>query len=269
MNEIDDISPKTVKDGLNTKILGQDILFFDKIDSTNIKAKSLAKEGAKEGTLVIAEEQESGRGRLERAFISPRGKGLWFSIILRPKFKITETSKCTLLAAVAVALTIEEIGVIPKIKWPNDIVEGDKKLVGILTELEINPDKSYAVIIGIGINVNFSEFPENLKNIATSLKIIKGEKIERAKLLQRVLYFMEELYNKAQSEGFDGILNLWRKYSITLNKNIRVINAGDKSEIIGRALDIDEDGALLVSVNGETVKVLAGDVSIREVGSRN
>lgn len=263
MNDFDDISVKEIKNGLDTKILGQNVLFFDKIDSTNIKAKNLAKNGEKEGTLIIAEEQSDGRGRLERKFVSPKGKGLWFSIILRPKFKITDAPKCTLLAAVAVALAIDEEKITPEIKWPNDIVKGKKKLAGILTELTTNANNSYAVIIGVGINVNMENFSEDLSDIATSLAIIKGEKIERAKFLQRVLFFMEKLYLTAQTEGFDEILNLWRKYSTTLNKDIRVINAGDKSEITGRAVDIEDDGALLVKVDGKITKVLAGDVSVR------
>lgn len=269
MSKSGNIFAHSVKSGLETKVFGQNILFFDKIDSTNIKAKTLSKEGIEEGTIVIAEEQNAGRGRLDRAFYAPKGMGLWFSLILRPKFKITEASKCTLLAAVAVARALLEIGITPKIKWPNDIVHKNKKLVGILTELVVNDDGAYSVIIGIGINVNFlkEDFPEDIRDIATSLAIIKGEDIDRIKFLQRVLFFLEKLYNKAQSEGFDDILDLWRKFSITLNKNIRVINAGDGEEIIGRAVDIDGDGALLVETDGEIIRVLAGDVSVREMGS--
>lgn len=267
----DTISPKDILNGLGTKVFGKKIIFYDKIDSTNAEAKKFAKTSCEHGTLFIAEEQDAGRGRLERHFFTPKSMGLWFSILLRPKLQITDAGKCTLLAAVAVALAMKEIGLTPEIKWPNDIMYKNKKLTGILTELVTLPDKTYAIIIGIGINVNFSEedFPENIRNIATSLAIMKGEKINRTKFLQRVLFFMEELYNKAESRGFSEIFNLWRSFSTTINKNIRVINAGDGKEIIGYAIDIDEDGALIVEVGGKLQKILAGDVSIREMGNKN
>ena len=265
----DNILTKTIKENLQTKYIGQNIFYKEETSSTNTDAKKLAKENAPNGSLVIAETQGAGRGRLDRNFFSPKGKGLWFSLILRPKFKIEDAPKCTLLAAVAVALAMEEEGITPEIKWPNDIMRGNKKLVGILTELVTLSANDYAVIVGIGINVNFTEsdFPEDIRNIATSLAIIKGENVERAKFLQRILFFTEDLYDKIETEGFGEILNLWRKFSVTLNKNIRVINAGDKREITGRALDIDEDGALIVKSDGKIIKVLAGDVSIREVGN--
>lgn len=270
MNELfDTILPETIKKYLQTKTFGQKIFYSEETKSTNIDAKNLAKENASSGSLVIAETQGAGRGRLERKFFSPKGKGLWFSLILRPKFDIKDAPKCTLLAAVAVAAAMEEIGVKPEIKWPNDIMRGDKKLVGILTELVTLGAKDYAVIVGIGVNVNFAEedFHEDIKNIATSLAIIKGENIERAKFLGRILCYFEKLYEKAETEGFGEVLNLWRKYSATLNKNIRVINAGDNSEITGRAVDIDESGALMVDTGGKIIKVLAGDVSVREMGN--
>lgn len=262
---------ENIKNGLITKYFGQNIVFFERTDSTNIQAKVLAKEGASEGTVVIAEEQGEGRGRLERSFFSPKGMGLWFSVILRPKFNITDAPKCTLFAAVSVALAMEELNISPEIKWPNDIINNGKKLSGILTELTANADGSYFVVIGIGINVNFlrSDFPENIRDIASSLRIIKGEKIEREKFLQRVLFYMEEIYDTIEDEGFGKILNLWRKFSVTLNKNIRVINAGDNGEITGRALDIADDGALLIETGGVIKKILAGDVSIREMGNKS
>lgn len=269
MNDFfDNILPETIKNNLQTQIFGQNIFYYDETDSTNLQAKKLVK-NAPHGSIVIAEAQGAGRGRLERSFFSPKGKGLWFSIILRPRFNIENAPKCTLLAAVSVALAMEELRIKPQIKWPNDIIKNNKKITGILTELVTLDRENYAVIVGIGINVNFSkeDFPEDIRNTATSLAIINGENIKRAKFLQRVLYFFEKLYGKIETHGFGEILNLWRKFSTTLNKTVRVINAGNNDAIIGRAVDIDESGALLVEVNGVIQKVLAGDVSIREVGN--
>ncbi len=268
---IDGVETEDILDGLDTACFGKKIYYYDETTSTNIEAKKFAKEGAPHGSLFIAESQSAGRGRLERAYYTPKYKGLWFSILLRPKFNMEDAPKCTLLAAVSVSLAIKEISLVPGIKWPNDIVYDGKKIAGILTEMVTNPDKTYSVIIGIGINVNFTkeDFPENIRDTATSLQIMKGEIISRAKFLQRVLYFAEKLYNKAENEGFKEIFDRWREFSITLNKEVRVINAGDKKEFTGLALDIDESGALLVESEGKVRQVLAGDVSIREMGKNH
>ncbi|MBO6178769.1 MAG: biotin--[acetyl-CoA-carboxylase] ligase [Selenomonadaceae bacterium] len=267
----DNIFPEVILDGLDTSCFGKKIHYYDETASTNLEAKKYAKENAPHGSLFIAESQSAGRGRLERAYYTPKYKGLWFSLLLRPKFNMEDAPKCTLLAAVAVALAMKEISLVAEIKWPNDIMHDGKKIAGILTEMVTNPDKTYSVIIGIGINVNFAkeDFPENIRDTATSLQIMKGEKINRAKFLQRVLYFAEKLYNKAEKDGFKEIFDRWREFSITLSKEVRVINAGDGKEFTGFALDIDERGALLVESQGKVRRVLAGDVSIREMGKNH
>lgn len=258
------LSAEEVKNSLSTKILGSDIKYFTTTDSTNNQAKKLALNGAVDGTIVISEEQNGGRGRLSRSFFCPKYKGIWFSVILRPDFLPQEAPKCTLLAAVAVTKAIYDVtGVKVGIKWPNDILYNGKKLVGILTEMSAEMERINYIVLGIGIDVNISveETPEDIRDIMTSLSQITGKKVSRLELLNKLLYHLEQLYIMAQKQSFAPILDEWRKYSITLNQEIKVISGNDVT--YGEAVDIDDDGALLVKINGQIKRVLAGDVSIR------
>lgn len=258
------LSAEEVKNSLSTKILGSDIKYFTTTDSTNNQAKKLALDGAVDGTIVISEEQNGGRGRLSRSFFCPKYKGIWFSVILRPDFLPQEAPKCTLLAAVAVTKAIYDVtGVKVGIKWPNDILYNGKKLVGILTEMSAEMERINYIVLGIGIDVNISveETPEDIWDIMTSLSQITGKKVSRLELLNKLLYHLEQLYIMAQKQSFAPILDEWRKYSITLNQEIKVISGNDVT--YGEAVDIDDDGALLVKINGQIKRVLAGDVSIR------
>ena len=182
------IEPEIVK-GLQTKLVGREIICYDAVDSTNIVLKELARQGAENGTVVVADTQGTGRGRMERAFFSPPGKGIWVSILLRPDFLPQEAPKCTLMAAVAVAQAMEKFGLRAAIKWPNDILHDGRKLVGILTEMSAEMDRVNYIVIGIGINVNIAEedFPEELRPIATSLMQMKGEPLSRVAFLQELL----------------------------------------------------------------------------------
>ncbi|MEG6586144.1 biotin--[acetyl-CoA-carboxylase] ligase [Dendrosporobacter sp. 1207_IL3150] len=256
--------PDEVSTGLKTKFIGCKIHYFNQIDSTNNEAKKIAAAGAAEGTVVISEEQNGGRGRLSRGWFSPENLGIWMSIILRPPFNPQDAPKCTLLAAVAIAKAIRQVtNVNCGIKWPNDILYDGKKLVGILTEMSAEMDAINHIVIGMGINVNITEneFPDELKDIATSLRVIVGEPISRVKLLQEILSQLEELYMSAIKNGFPEILDDWRKYSVTLGQTVNVI--GINTQFSGVAVDIDEDGALLVETENGKQKVIAGDVSIR------
>lgn len=258
------LSAEEMKNSLSTKILGSDIKYFTTTDSTNNQAKKLALDGAVDGTIVISEEQNGGRGRLSRSFFCPKYKGIWFSVILRPDFLPQEAPKCTLLAAVAVTKAIYDVtGVKVGIKWPNDILYNGKKLVGILTEMSAEMERINYIVLGIGIDVNISveETPEDIQDIMTSLSQITGKKVSRLELLNKLLYHLEQLYIMAQKQSFAPILDEWRKYSITLNQEIKVISGNDVT--YGEAVDIDDDGALLVKINGQIKRVLAGDVSIR------
>ena len=254
-----------ISNGLETKTIGCRIICHEEIDSTNNEAKRLAMEGAAEGTVVVAESQTGGKGRLERQFFSPKGKGIWFSVVLRPKFLPQEAPKCTLMAAVAVARAMTEFGLKPGIKWPNDLLYDNKKLVGILTEMSAEMDGINYIVIGTGINVNIApeEFPEELRDVATSLSQMKGANLPRVKFLQAVLRALDDLYAKVQVEGFAPVLKEWRQYSITLGQEVKVIGVRDGEVFYGKAADIDDEGALLVDTAAGRQRVLAGDVSIR------
>ncbi|HCB93776.1 MAG TPA: biotin--[acetyl-CoA-carboxylase] ligase [Selenomonas sp.] len=256
--------PEEVQNGLKTSFIGQNIIHFDSIGSTNAEAKRLAGEGATEGTVVVAEEQGKGRGRLDRSFFSPQG-GIWFSTILRPAFLPQEAPKCTLMAAVSVAKAMDAFGFRVGIKWPNDILHEGKKLTGILTEMHAEMDRVNYIVIGIGINVNIPQslFPPELQETATSLQIIKGTGIPRLKIFQSVLENMEDLYTTATSRGFSPIMDEWRKCSSTLGHEVQVIGVGQDDRFTGKAVDIDDDGALIIDTEKGRRRVLAGDVSIR------
>lgn len=258
--------PGEVQIGLDTQIIGKEMHYEPSVDSTNQIAKALAYHGAPEGTIVVAEEQHSGKGRLERNFFSPRGKGIWFSVILRPKFLPHDAPKCTLMAAVAVAEAMKRFNLKAEIKWPNDIMFRNRKLVGILTEITAELAKITYMVIGIGINVNIKrdEFPAELQPIAASLAEINGKEISRVQFFRAVLEEFDKLYRTLNASGFDPILELWRKYNVTLGRNIRVISLGEGGETFtGKAVDLNADGALVVETDNGRRAVYAGDVSIR------
>lgn len=257
--------PSEIQIGLDTEIIGKEMNYQPSVDSTNRLAKKLAYHDAEEGTIVVAEEQTGGKGRLDRIFYSPRGKGIWFSIILRPNFSPHDAPKFTLMAAVAVAEAMARFNLKPEIKWPNDLMHDGRKLVGILTEMTGEIGKITYMVIGVGINVNINrdEFPEELRDIATSLSEINGEPLSRVYLFRAVLEEFDKLYREINAAGFDKIFDRWKKYNVTLGKTVRVISAGDGSSFTGKAIDLNADGALVVETADGLHTVYAGDVSIR------
>lgn len=258
----DRLLPELITHDLPTRLLGQSVVSYEDIPSTNDEAKRLAAQGADEGTVVVSEEQSVGKGRLERSFFCPAG-GLWFSVILRPDFLPQEAPKCTLMAAVAVAMAMRDLGLEAGIKWPNDIYCQGRKLTGILTEMSAEMDRINYLVVGIGINANIplASFPEDIKDKAGSMSGILGHDIDRVAFLQKILTCMEQLYVDVLKNGFAQVLEQWRKYSITLGQLIDVV--GVQEQFAGQAEDIDADGALLVRTDGGLRRVLAGDVSIR------
>ncbi len=261
----DRLYPQEIAAHLQTKWLGHSIYYRDKVDSSNNVAKKLANEGCADGLLVVAEEQGAGKGRLQRGWLSPYGRGIWFSVVLKPPFLPQEAAKCTLLAAVAVVKGVNSLqGVEARIKWPNDILLQGRKLVGILTEMSAEFGHINYVVIGIGINttVRREDYPPELRPLAISLADAAQEPFTRAELLARILGHMEELYERAVWEGFAPILEEWRRYSCTLGQQVKVI--APDGTYLGTALDIDQEGLLLVrKADGQVEKVVAGDVSIR------
>ena len=258
----DRLLPELITHNLQTRLLGQSVISFDDIPSTNDEGKRVAAAGADEGTVIVSEMQSTGKGRLERSFFCPRG-GVWFSVILRPDFLPQEAPKCTLLAAVAVARAMREQGLDAGIKWPNDIYCQGRKLTGILTEMSAEMDRINYVVIGTGINVNIpqSSFPADIMDKAGSMSDMLGHDVDRVAFLQSILQHMEALYVDVLKNGFAGLLDQWRRYSITLGQEINVL--GLQEAFAGTAKDIDDDGALLVETENGIRRVLAGDVSIR------
>ena len=259
------LTPLEIDSALHTETFGRHVVYLESTQSTNEEAKKIAREGAEEGTIVVAEEQITGHGRLARGFYSPFAKGIWFSLILRPKFFPMEASKCTLLAAVGVCRGIRRMGLADAgIKWPNDILVHGKKLVGILTLMSASMEMIDYIIMGIGINTGIkkNEFPEDFREGATSF-LNEGINVSRKDLLAAILGELEKEYSIAQDEGFDKVLDDWRALSVTLGQEVRVI-FGDDS-YTGKAVDIDRDGCLLVNTGSEVKRVIAGDVSIRPV----
>ncbi len=268
LNQMADLLlPAAIQSGLNTKIVAADNRMVHKIsvDSTNKLAKRLAYEGAADGTVIVAEEQTGGKGRLERKFFSPRGKSILFSLILRPKCLPKDAPKFTLMAAVAVSNAMTRFNLPAQIKWPNDIMFDGRKVVGILTELSAQIEKINYIVVGIGINANIAreDFPADIKKIAASLSEINGGKISRIDFFRAVLEECDELYNTINAEGFAKIFAQWRKYNITLGREVKVISADTGESFFGVAEDIDEDGALIVDTENGRQTLYAGDVSIR------
>ena len=242
------------------------LLWFDTIDSTNTRAKELAAQGAPHGTVLIADHQTGGRGRLGRSFHSPAGTGIYMSLILRPNCPPSELMHLTCAAAVAACDGVEAAcGIRPGIKWTNDLVFGKRKLAGILTELALSPDGTVChAVIGIGINCCQTEadFPEDIRQIAGSLHTVTGQKIDRAKVAAALL---DELYRMDQLLLTDqkSIMDRYRANCITLGREISLVKA-DGSTRHGTALDIDEAGGLVVSfADGTCETVTSGEVSVR------
>lgn len=257
--------PNEILHGLRTSRLGRTIYHFMTIGSTNQEAKRLATDGAAEGTIVIAEHQTSGRGRLSRPWFSPASGGIWFSLILRPEVQPAHAAKFTFLGAVAVANAIRAVtGLAVEIKWPNDIHFQGRKLAGILTEMSAELDAINFMVMGIGINVNIEEivFPADIREIATSLQRETTQKISRHVLLCNILQQFEALYDRIKAEGFDSVFAAWRTMNCTLGYEVSVSSANQ--QFIGIAKDIDDEGALIIEKqDGGLERVIAGDVSVR------
>jgi len=247
-----------VTHGLNTKFIAKKIHYFDYLASTMDLAMQLGIQLAANGTLVLAESQTKGRGRLGRSWFSPKHKGIYLSLILRPKISPSASPVLTLLAAESICEAVKKItGLDAQIKWPNDIFIHNKKIAGILTEMNAEVDKVNFVVIGIGLNVNNDK--KSLIAQATSLKEQTGQPINRVILLQELLRKIENNYSLLEDRGAQVIIDKWRSFSLTLGRRVKIY-CQDK-HIEGAAVDIDQDGALLIRKDsGLTQKVFSGDV---------
>lgn len=252
--------PYEVKRELKTNFIGHDIHYFKEVDSTNDVAKYLAEEGAEEGTIVIAEIQNRGKGRRGKTWISPPG-GVWMSIILRPDIPPFNAPQLTLVTGVAVAETLQkECNLDVGIKWPNDILIGNKKVCGILTEVNASIEKVNYVVVGIGIdmNVDVPLLPPDLQKGATSLKNELNTEINGAILVQKFLLEFETIYNEFKAGKFPEILKEWRSLSKTIGNNVEVRTRG--KTIRGEAVGINKEGILILELeDGSLRKIISGE----------
>ncbi len=256
---------REIEKHLKTERFGKEIFFLKRTDSTNGQLKKQALEGAKEGTLFVAESMSRGKGRLGRKWHAPKQSGIWASLLLRPDMMPKDASAITLLTALAVVRAlIEETNIQTHIKWPNDIVLYDRKICGILTEMDCEMEQINFVVLGIGINVNMEEFPEELQGIATSLYRIKNKEFGRTKILTKTLEILEEYYEIFLERGFEPFMEEYERRCITLNQDIVVHG---KKTFEARAVGITKQGELLIERVGQTEQeiVSSGEVSIRGV----
>jgi len=238
--------------------LGAKLLMIDVLESTSQTLRELAQDGEAEGTVVVAEEQRAGRGRLGRGWSSPKG-GLWFSVLLRPAVHPSEAPKLTLMAGVAVAHALKKhVRLDARLKWPNDVLVQGKKLCGILAESRSNKKLEY-VILGIGINTNFlvSALPEELHKTAITVRELLRKSVDRLSLMRAILNELEAGYSAFCSGDFGEIIGQWKKLSETLGRNVRVETGTGIVE--GVAEDVDPGGALVVRTPEGLVTVDAGD----------
>jgi len=258
------ITPEALHSRLRTRRLAQSVEFYESIDSTNRRALELASSGAPDGTLVLTEHQTRGRGRLTRIWHAPPHSSLLLSLILRPPLAPHQAQRATMLCAIAAVEAIAETtGLAAGIKWPNDILIGDRKAGGILTELQAQGNQLIAIVVGIGLNVNLdaAELPE-VMTPATSLAGELGRSVERLPLLVDLLQRADALY--ARMLGGWSPVALWRQHLVTLGQSVRI--ATDQGVLEGTATDVDADGALLVTrPSGQVQRILVGDVVGRAV----
>ena len=252
----------TIADQIHTKWAGKTVHFARETDSTNLWIKRLAKEGASEGTLALAEFQSAGRGRLGRSWEVPEGTSVMMSILLRPKFEPQYAPTLTLVMGMAVAKAVKNLGFDVSIKWPNDVVVSHKKICGILTEMGVRDGKIDYAVIGVGINVNIKEFPEEMADKATSLYLESGREFDRSQIPGLVMEAFEEYYEKfAATCDLSGLKEEYESILANYNQPVRVLA---KEPYEGVARGITDGGELLVEkTDGTIVAVSAGEVSVR------
>lgn len=257
----DILSKENILHNLNTKFIAKEIIHFDSLDSTNNYAKTIANK-AVNGTVIISEEQLSGRGRLGKQWHSKKHEGIWMSIILKPDILPMDAPFITLIAGASVVQALNNLGVNSSIKWPNDIILNGKKICGILTELSAEIERVNYIVLGMGINVKTVDFTEDIVNIATSIKK-EGYDISRVDIVRNILSEFEMKYNEyVNYNNKKATLDVCRKYSAIIGKEIYTIKNNIKEKV--ECIDINESGNLVVKdKNGNEKEVISGEVSIR------
>ena len=262
----DVLTGEELKSLMQTQWVGRNIVYYPETDSTNLRIRELGDAGAPHGTLAVADMQTSGRGRRGRTWESPPGSSIYMSILLRPDIIPGAAPMLTLVMACSVAEGISDCeNVDVRIKWPNDVIAGGKKLVGILTEMSTQIDYINHVTIGVGINVNMTEFPENIRDTATSLRLETGHKVRRAPLIAAIMKRFEENYAVfLKTQDMSGLMEKYSGMLINLDRDVLVLGAEDSYK--AHALGIDRQGELIVRrEDGTEEKIYAGEVSVRGV----
>ena len=255
-----------IKYGLRTKIFGRKLYCFGEVKSTNDVATRVADEGAEEGTLVVSDVQTRGRGRFGRRWESASGLGIWSSAIIRPDVSPFQVPMITLWAATSLCESLRKsTGVDISLKWPNDLMVGGKKICGILAEMSSEMDRVHYIVIGFGININHlpKDFPEGVRGNATSFRIETGKTHSRANLLRRILEGFELGYPMVTERLWSEIAAKWEMFSSVIHRDIEVDTSSGK--ISGRAVGIDENGALILMSDGSERKIFSGDVTYRAI----
>jgi BirA family biotin operon repressor/biotin-[acetyl-CoA-carboxylase] ligase len=252
---------RELRKGLNTKAFGNRVFTFEKIDSTNNCARALANVGKEEGIVVIAEEQTAGKGRLGRSWEANRGENLTFSILLRPKVSPEAINLLPLSVGVAIAEAIERLTRLKvECKWPNDLLLNGKKVAGILMESSMKENTVDFVVVGVGLNVNQTQFSPNLQARATSLKLESKQEIDRARLFKEILASLEANYYAGLKTEFKSVMSSWLRRTPMLNKPIVISQQG--TIISGFVRGLSPDGGLVLQTNGTEKTLYAGDVTI-------
>ena len=262
----DTIAEEEVASRLQTERMGRQIRYFSRIDSTNQYAKRIAEEGAPDGTLIIADEQTAGKGRSGRTWVTPPAEAIAFTLLLRPKLSPDRISMVTLVMGLAVTNAVNSLyDVSAGIKWPNDVVIKGRKLCGILTEMSAEVRQVNYIVIGVGINANLTSFPEEIREIATSLKLELGRDINRAELIARVMAEFERLYAEFEAQGDLGaVMQEYNELCLNAGSKVRVLDPN--GEYTGTSRGINSMGELLVETeDGKMQEVYAGEVSVRGI----
>lgn len=256
--------PWEITSNLKTKVIGQKAYYFDSIDSTQNHALKMADDPANVGAIIVALKQTGGRGRSGRKWISPKG-GIWISIILHPKFDISITTLFPIASALALSIALEKtFKITPELKWPNDITIKGKKLAGMLVDVSLESNKIENLVLGVGINfdVDVKHIEKNLKGTPNFYGVAslneQKSKIRPVELIQSFLMELEKMYKLLETKQIKKIISEWTKRSSTIGKNVKINTIDGKIE--GKAIRIDDDGALVVSNNNNTNRVIAGDI---------
>lgn len=255
-----------IKSLMHTEWVAKEVLYFDTIDSTNIKAQEFAEKGYPSGTLVVADKQESGKGRRGRSWVSPSGTGIFMTLMIKPDINPNNASMLTLVAALAVAKAITSVtGEEALIKWPNDIVVNGKKVCGILTEMNAQFDYINHIVVGIGINVHNESFPEEISQMASSLMIeAGGKRFHRAQIIAETMSYFEQYYDTfLKTQDLSALVREYDELLVNRNKSVRVLDP--KEPFDGKAMGITPKGELIVDTWESRKLVSSGEVSVRGI----